>query len=86
VIILTLAQINRLALAITSDLFVDGCGERASRLVLEHYSGRNLGGWCQAAVQDVIIRHLKGGDRQMGKTKVAPKVPKGKIGKSVKKK
>ncbi len=50
--------------AIADNLFTNGFGEVAARLVLESESGpgiraRDLGGWNRAAVLALIRRHLR---------------------------
>ncbi len=50
-------KINTLAHRIVIDLFTDGQGRRASRLVMEHDDGYRVfmgGGWCEGAVYDRI--------------------------------
>ncbi len=57
--------ILKLAEDIAADLFTNGSGDKADRLVsMQEPSGgtpRNLGGWCEAAVRDrvydLIQRH-----------------------------
>jgi hypothetical protein len=53
------ARLHGLVRRIVNRLFVNGCGEKASRLVLrDDVRGRDLGGWCRSAVRDRIIREL----------------------------
>ena len=53
---MTEKQIKALAAAIARDLFTNGNGDRADRLVLSRYPslGSNLGGWSQAAVRSRV--------------------------------
>lgn len=53
---------KELAKQITDELFTNGIGERAKRLVLELEDGKDGGGWCKEAVEDVIERILKEND------------------------
>jgi hypothetical protein len=49
------------AAAIVNELFVNGFGEEATRLILE-IEGKphnNVCGWCKGAVRDIIIKHIK---------------------------
>jgi hypothetical protein len=48
-----------LAHSIASALFTNGAGQVAERLVLELLGKRDGGGWCRAAVEDVIIAALE---------------------------
>ena len=60
----------RIAQAIVEELFCNGSGERADRLVLMTREGRDLGGWGQGPVRDVIARvvaaHLGGAESPNG--------------------
>lgn len=49
-----------LAERIARDLFTNGQGEHAERLVLIDANGRDLGGWCEQAVVDRIEGALRG--------------------------
>ena len=52
-------EIRTLAKEITEDLFTNGEGVRAHRLVLEAYKTQDMGGWSEQAVQsriEAIIR------------------------------
>lgn len=40
--------------SLVADLFTNGCGQAALRLVLTDMGGRDLGGWCRGAVRDRI--------------------------------
>jgi hypothetical protein len=56
--------ITALAESIASDLFTNGQGERARRLVLESEAGgagrsHDLGGWSEDAVRGLIRRRLR---------------------------
>ena len=42
----------QLAELLAADLFTDGDGRKAARLVSEHDDGRLGGGWCEGAVVD----------------------------------
>lgn len=52
---------RQLAEQIADELFVNGFGERAERLVLLDDAGRNLGGWSKTAVVDRITACLERG-------------------------
>lgn len=52
-------QANEIAQAIADRLFINGNGDHAERLILSGTNGRDLGGWCQQAVVDVIVDELK---------------------------
>lgn len=52
---------ERIAKQIAEQLFQNGAGHKANRLVLEMPSGRDGGGWCKQAVVDVIVKHLAEG-------------------------
>ena len=45
---------KKIAQQIANQLFKNGRGEKAKRLVLELKGGLNGGGWCKSAVVDVI--------------------------------
>lgn len=47
------------ATKIAADLFRNGIGEQAHRLVLVDRDDRDLGGWCRQAVVDTIRQRLK---------------------------
>ncbi len=47
-----------LAEEIVEELFKNGAGQKAKRLVLELENGKDGGGWGKRAVSDVIINHL----------------------------
>jgi hypothetical protein len=49
----TLAD-RAIAEQIAAELFVNGSGEKARRLVLELEDGRNGGGWCKEAIVDRV--------------------------------
>ena len=55
---------NKLADEIVEYLFVNGIGSKAQRLVLELEDGKDGGGWCKAAVRDVVVRVIQ---KWMGK-------------------
>lgn len=48
-----------LADRIVADLFRNGAGQEADRLVLTSKDGRDLGGWSRGPVRDVILRELR---------------------------
>jgi len=52
-------DIEKVADEIVENLFENGYGEKAQRLVLELEDGSNGGGWCKQAVKDVIVAKLK---------------------------
>ena len=56
---MTSEEIAVLAMKIVDDLFVNGQGKQASRLVLVTAEGRDLGGWCRQAAVDRITEVLK---------------------------
>lgn len=58
-------QIKRLAEAIAADLFTNGSGDHADRLVMIDGAGRNLGGWSERAMANRIAKML----REAGKGK-----------------
>lgn len=43
-----------LAERIAHEIFVNGSGEEADRLVLTSRAGRDLGGWCKGVIADKI--------------------------------
>lgn len=45
---------------ILNELFINGFGQEADRLVLTTKEGRDLGGWCRKAVHDRLLAILKG--------------------------
>ncbi len=49
---------DALAATIACDLFTSGCGRRARRLVMVDDAGREIAGWCEAAVRDRVAVHL----------------------------
>lgn len=49
---------RELAMNIASDLFTSGQGHHVPRLVLTMDNGRDVGGWCQSAVEDRIFAAL----------------------------
>jgi len=53
-----------IATAIVEDIFTNGAGEKADRLVmvleLEGGRRRDLGGWSRVAIQDRVARLLEG--------------------------
>jgi len=49
---------QKLAATIADDLFTNGSGDEAERLVLELTGGRDGGGWCKVAVVGRIERAL----------------------------
>lgn len=57
----TQQEIKRAAIAarIAKQLFTAGDGTRATRLVLLDAAGRDLGGWGEAPVRDVVERELR---------------------------
>lgn len=50
---------REMAEEIAGDLFTNGAGNEAQRLVLELPDKSSGDGWCKQAVVDVIARHLK---------------------------
>lgn len=40
-------------------LFVNGQNQQADRLVLTSKDQKDLGGWCQKAIVDIILRELR---------------------------
>jgi hypothetical protein len=61
---------KQLACEIAKHLFTNGAGKRAQRLVLELPNLQDGGGWCEAAVVDVIEDHLNAAAKEAKKTKV----------------
>ncbi len=55
------ATANRMTNAIVEELFVNGAGVEAERLVLEGANGRDLGGLCKGVVIDRVLAILKAG-------------------------
>lgn len=51
---------RELAMKIARDLFTNGMGQIAKRLVLESDTKSDLGGWCESAVEDRIFKTLEG--------------------------
>ena len=45
---------------VADELFHNGSGEEADRLVLWDKNGRNLGGWCWGAVRDRVAGIVSG--------------------------
>jgi len=43
---------------IVADLFINGIGEKADRLVLTSKDGRDLGEWCEQAIVDRVTKGL----------------------------
>jgi hypothetical protein len=57
---MSVAKIDALARLIADDLFVNGSGDQADRLVLwVDADERNLGGWAKRAVVDRVRTHLR---------------------------
>lgn len=57
-----IVQIERVARTIAEDLFTDGRGERANRLVMEFgeiRSGNYGGGWVERAIADRVAEHIR---------------------------
>lgn len=52
-------EMQDLAEKIAEQLFMNGMGEEANRLVLELPGKRDGGGWCKQAVVDVIMSVLE---------------------------
>lgn len=48
-----------MAAEIAADLFVNGAGQHADRLVLVAVDGRDLGGWCEGAARDRIADRIR---------------------------
>jgi len=55
----TAALTRGVAEQIADDLFRNGSGQKAERLVLELSDGRNGGGWCRRAVVDRVNAKLR---------------------------
>lgn len=56
---MTESEMQTVARRIANDLFKNGAGERAGRLVLEApYSRGHLGGWSESGARDQIYRTL----------------------------
>lgn len=56
---------QQVALSLVNDLFVNGNGERADRLLLVDKNSRDLGGLCESAVRDRILDALADADRSI---------------------
>jgi hypothetical protein len=56
---MTQRLVQEIAETIVDDLFINGQGEEAQRLVLMNRDERPLGGWSRAAVTERIARTLK---------------------------
>ncbi len=54
-------QNRALAKKIAKQLFTNGLDRKADRFVLMTDNGRNLGGWCEEAVVDLIQRLIEKG-------------------------
>ena len=56
-------NIDKIAQEIADDLFTNGFGEKASRLVLELADGRDGGGWGKKPaidrIKDILKKHIK---------------------------
>lgn len=52
-------QLNEIADALIRDMFRNGFGEQAERLVLTAADGRNLGGWSRNGARSRILSLLK---------------------------
>ena len=52
-------KLRRIADNLTKNLFVNGAGERASRLALMSLSNRDLGAWSSSAVFDLILAAVR---------------------------
>jgi len=50
---------REIAMQLADDLFTDGWGNKAQRLVMELASGKPGGGWCHAAVVDRLAKGLE---------------------------
>jgi hypothetical protein len=57
------AAAKRIAHRAVEEMFVNFCGDRATRLVLVDEShgrpGRDLGGLCEGAVKDIIAKEIE---------------------------
>lgn len=51
--------IRSLAEAIANDLFTDGSGREAARLVMDYRGDKGGTGWCKSAAMDRILDVLK---------------------------
>jgi len=54
-----ITEMHKLAEKIADQLFSNGAGQKAERLVLELPGKRDGGGWCKQAVVDVIVRAME---------------------------
>lgn len=66
-------EARALARRIVADLFTNGAGERAARLVLELPGGANGGGWSERGAAYRIARTLMEADATPPKAKSRPK-------------
>lgn len=55
---MTVYEAEQLAKAIAERLFVNGFGDRASRLQLRSEGERDLGGWCRSAAETQIVQAI----------------------------
>jgi hypothetical protein len=60
---------------VARDLFTDGPDRRGRRLVMEYADGPKLngGGYCEAAVADLIERHLREAEKGASKARKKPR-------------
>jgi hypothetical protein len=59
---------RELACKIANDLFTNGAGKHAQRLVLEMPGLKDGGGWCESAVADMIEDHLEAAQTSVNRT------------------
>ena len=52
-------KVRKVAVEIANELFTNGSGEHARHLNLIMDGGRYVGGWCEAAVADIIERKIR---------------------------
>ena len=57
-------NLRKLAKQIANDLFTNGSGQEADRLVLELPGKRDGGGWCKRAVEDRIYDAIAAWNRR----------------------
>lgn len=61
-------KVRKIAVEIANELFTNGSGEHAKHLNLIMDGGRYVGGWCEAAVADIIERKIRASQQNMHPT------------------
>jgi hypothetical protein len=52
-------NVEKIASDIVNDLFTNGAGQKAHRLVLELGNGQDGGGWAKRSVRNIIMRYIE---------------------------